>query len=161
MLAMLLTLLAQTPAPLKAAVVDISASDAIYEDISRGLATDAASALTKAGFVAVRIDESELPPRCRLGPCLGEMARAQSADVVVTLDARESGPDNAHATVAIAALWGLNGEPLAGGRYTAVPGRKRPKPLTAFAEAAWKAMQKKVQLAAEAKAKAEALPASP
>jgi hypothetical protein len=155
MLPLLLALLAQAPAPLKAAVVDISASDAIYEDISRGLANDAASALTQAGFVAVRIDESELPPRCRVGPCLGEMARAQGADVVVTLDAEETGPDNANAKVAIAALWGANGEALAGGRYTVVPGKKRPKPLTTFAEASWKAMQKKVKAAAEAKAARE------
>jgi hypothetical protein len=118
--------------PLKVAVVDVSAPDAIYEDVSRALATQAAEQLTRAGVMAVRIDEDELPPGgCRIGPCLGEVAKAQGADVVVTLDAEEV--DASTSRVAVAALWGASGEPLAGGRYVARGVAKPPKALKRFA----------------------------
>lgn len=131
MVALLLTLaLAQAPATLKVAVVDVSAPDAIYEDVSRQLALEVAQALTKGGTVAVRVDENELPPEgCRVGPCLGEVAKAQGAHVVVTVDCVEV--DASTTRVAVTALWGTNGEPLAGGRYVAGQ-KKAAKALTQF-----------------------------
>lgn len=123
---------AQAPAALRVAVVDVSAPDAIYEDVSRQLAAQVAEVLTKAGLIAVRVDERELPPGgCRIGPCLGEVAKAQGADVVVTVDAEEV--DESTSRVAVTALWGANGEPLAGGRYVARGVRKTPKGLGRFA----------------------------
>jgi hypothetical protein len=129
---LLLTLvLAQAPATLKVAVVDVSAPDAIYEDVSRKLALDVAEALTKAGTVAVRVDENELPPDgCRIGPCLGEVAKSQGAHVLVTVDCVEV--DASSTRVAVTALWGTNGEPLAGGRYVA-GNKKAAKALARFA----------------------------
>ncbi|MEW6431592.1 MAG: hypothetical protein AB1730_08775 [Myxococcota bacterium] len=129
---LLAAVLSQAPATLKVAVVDVSAPDAIYEDVSRQLAAQVAEALTKAGVVAVRVDEDQLPPGgCRFGPCLGEVAKAQGADVVVTVDAEEV--DEVTSRVAVTALWGTNGEPLAGGRYVARGLRKAPRALTKFA----------------------------
>lgn len=127
----------QAPAALKVAVVDVSAPDAIYEDVSRQLAAQVAEVLTKAGLVAVRVDENELPPGgCRIGPCLGEVAKAQGAQVVVTVDAEEV--DERTSRVAVTALWGTNGEPLAGGRYVARGLKKAPKGLSRFASDAVK-----------------------
>lgn len=126
-----LVLAQAAPATLKVAVVDVSAPDAIYEDVSRRLAGELAEALTKAGTVAVRVDESELPPEgCRIGPCLGEVAKAQGAHVVVTVDCVEV--DASTSKVSVTALWGANGEPLAGGRYVANGKKKAPKGLTRF-----------------------------
>lgn len=122
--------LSQAPATLKVAVVDVSAPDAIYEDVSRELASQVAEVLTKAGTVAVRVDENEAAG-CRIGPCLGQVAKGQGAHVVVTVDAEEV--DASTSRVAVTALWGFNGEPLAGGRYVARGLKKAPKDLTRFA----------------------------
>lgn len=125
-------MLSQAPATLRVAVVDVSAPDAIYEDVSRQLASQVAEALTKVGLVAVRVDENELPPGgCRIGPCLGEVAKAQGAHVVVTVDAEEV--DESTSRVAVTALWGTNGEPLAGGRYVVRGQKKAPRALATFA----------------------------
>lgn len=130
-------MLSQAPTTLRVAVVDVSAPDAIYEDVSRQLASQVAEALTKAGLLAVRVDENELPPGgCRIGPCLGEVAKAQGAHVVVTVDAEEV--DESTSRVAVTALWGTNGEPLAGGRYVVRGQKKAPRALTTFAADAMK-----------------------
>jgi hypothetical protein len=134
-------LLAQAPVP-KATVVDVSAPDAIYEDISRGYATDVVKALEKAGFEARRIDESELPvDGCHSGPCLARVAKDNKADVVITLDATEL--DKKTNGVAVAAMWGLNGEPLTVTRYTLKPNAKPPKELATFATNVLAALKKK------------------
>ena len=124
--AVALAVLSQTPA--QVAVIDISAEDAIYEDVSRRYAQALVDALSKEGLSAVRVDESELPPQgCRLGPCLGVAARAKGALVVVTM------------------MRATNGEPLAGGRYELKAGvKKSPKGLTSFLAQAKKAMTKVV-----------------
>ncbi len=142
MLALVLaTVLSQTPAP-QVAVIDISSEDAIYEDISRRYAESLVEALSKAGVTAVRVDESELPVEgCRLGPCLGVVARAKGALAVVTLDAEEVSPTTSKVVVTV--MRATNGEPLAGGRYELKAGAKKaPKGLTAFLAQAKKAMGK-------------------
>ncbi len=139
--ALLLTALAQAPT---VAVIDISAEDAIYEDVSRKLAQSLTEALTKQGVTAVRIDESELPPEgCRLGPCLGVVARAKEAKAVVTLEAEELSPTKTKVVVTM--MRSVNGEPLAGGRYELKAGAKKaPAGLTRFLEAAKKAAATKL-----------------
>jgi hypothetical protein len=128
---LLLSVVSQAPA--KAAVVDISAPDAIYEDVSRALADDVVFALNQAGLVAVRVEEQEVPRGCRGGPCLGKVAKAQSAQVLVTVEAEEV-DGGAKSRVLVTAMRGSDGVPLAGGRYENVPGGKRAKGLTAFAQ---------------------------
>lgn len=97
-------------------VVDVSASDAIYEDVSRGLANALVEALKTAGFDASRIDENELPEDgCRAGPCLENVAKTHHAQAVVLLDALEEG---ALTKVSLLGLGGRDGRPLAGVRYT-------------------------------------------
>lgn len=132
MLALALTLVLAQP-PLKVAVIDISDSDAIYEDVSRGLAEDVVKALRAAGFEAARVDESELPEGgCQVGPCLAGVARDQRAQVLVALDATEL--DKVKIGVGLTALLGSNGAPLAGGRYVVRADRKRaPRELPDFA----------------------------
>jgi hypothetical protein len=129
---------AQAP---RASVVDVSAPDAIYEDVSRGYAGDVVRALEKAGFDARRVDESELPQEgCHSGPCLAKVAKEQKADVVITLDATELEPKKNG--VALAAMWGRNGEPLTVKRFT-VKGAPPPKDLSAFATDVLNALRKK------------------
>ena len=112
----------------RVAVVDASAPDAVYEDVSRGLADEVVEALLKAGLMAHRVEEQELPEGgCRAGPCLEQVARAQKADVLVVLDAREKGRAVA---VGVLALDGRTGRPLAGQRYVAGP--KAAKALKTF-----------------------------
>ena len=136
---LLALLLCQSP---KAAVIDVSASDAVYEDVSRGLAEQVAHALDGAGFDAVRVDENELPESgCRAGPCLAKVAKDHHALVLVTLDATEV--DKTHTQVALAALLGLNGLPLAGARYVAKQGAKKlPKELVDFTQKVFAQAQK-------------------
>ena len=115
-----------------AVVLDVSAEDAVYEDESRALCVEAVEVLTAKGFTARRVDESELPPAgCRAGPCLEKVARG--SDVLVTLDAVEL--DKGKLGVAVTALAGRTGMPLAGGRYHVGTKSKRPpKELEKFAE---------------------------
>ena len=131
----------QQAAP-QVAIIDISADDAIYEDVSRRYAESLAEALSKDGIPAVRIDESELPPEgCKLGPCLGVAARAKGALTVVTLDAEEL--SEAKSKVVVTLMRATNGEPLAGGRYELKAGSKKaPRGLTQFLIAVKKAMSK-------------------
>jgi hypothetical protein len=104
-------------------VVDVSASDAIYEDVSRGLANALVDGLNKAGLQASRVDENELPESgCRAGPCLEEVARAHGARAVVLLDAAEEGTKT---KVSLMGLGGRDGRPLAGARYTLDRGAKK------------------------------------
>lgn len=132
--------LAQTPP--QVAVIDISPEDAIYEDVSRGYATALVDALNKDGVSAVRIDESELPREgCRLGPCLGVAARGKGALAVLTLDAEEV--NETKSKVVVTMMRATNGEPLAGGRYELVQGKKKaPKGLVNFLSSVKKAMAK-------------------
>ena len=132
MLALLVAVSLGQAAP-RVAVLDVSAPDAVYEDISRELATKVAASLTAAGFDAVRIDESQLPPEgCRIGPCLGVVARAQKAKVVVIVDATEL--DKSRTGVGVAALWGTDGQPLATTRFVATGDKTKPaKALEHFA----------------------------
>jgi hypothetical protein len=119
-------------APVRVTVIDVSDSDAIYEDVSRGLAEDVAKALTAAGFDAHRVDESEMPDAdCKVGPCLAKVVKSQNAQVLVTLDAKEL--DKKKIAIGLTGLLGSNGEPLTGARYTLKVGQKKtPKELTAF-----------------------------
>lgn len=132
--------LAQTPP--QVAVIDISPEDAIYEDVSRGYANALVEALNKEGVIAVRIDESELPREgCRLGPCLGVAARGKGALAVLTLDAEEV--NETKSKVVVTMMRATNGEPLAGGRYELVQGKKKaPKGLVNFLASVKKAMAK-------------------
>jgi hypothetical protein len=118
-----------TAAPLTVAVVDVSAADAIYEDVSRGLTQDVVAALNAAGgYAATRVDENDLPEGgCRAGPCLEKVAREKHADVVVLVDCVEN---DARINISVLALWGRDGRPLGGKRY--VSGKKSKKALTAF-----------------------------
>lgn len=140
LLTLALTVMSQ--APVQVAVIDISAEDAIYEDVSRRYTQSLVEALTNGGLTAVRIDEAELPPQgCRLGPCLGVAARAKGALTVVTLDAEEL--SETKSKVVVTMMRATNGEPLAGGRYELKAGAKKaPKGLTAFLAQAKKAMKK-------------------
>lgn len=132
MVTLVLALLLAQAAPFRVTVIDVSESDAIYEDVSRALAEDVARALSAAGFEAARIDESELPEfPCPPGPCLARVARQQKAQVLVTLDAKEL--DKVKIGVGLTALLGRDGTPLAGARYTLQVNQKKvPKELTAF-----------------------------
>lgn len=128
---MLLALVLSQAPSVTVVVIDVSAPDAIYEDVSRGLAEQVVTALKAAGAKAERVDEGELPPGgCRIGPCLGEVARARGAQVVVALDAEEV--EGAKSRVAVSALASVNGEPLAAGRY--LSGRGVPRALERFAK---------------------------
>ena len=140
-LSLVAVMLVQQVAP-QVAIIDISADDAIYEDVSRRYAESLADALSKDGITAVRIDESELPPEgCKLGPCLGVAARAKGALTVVTLDAEELSETKSKVVVTL--MRATNGEPLAGGRYELKAGSKKaPKGLTQFLSAVKKAMSK-------------------
>lgn len=139
LLPLLLLSLGQSP---QVAVIDISAEDAIYEDVSRRFAQALSEALSQAGVPAVRVDESELPPEgCRLGPCLGVAARSKGALALVTVDAEEV--TESRNKVVVTMMRATNGEPLAGGRYELRAGTKRPpRGLVQFIERVKKAMLK-------------------
>ena len=125
--------LAADPIALKVVVIDVSAPDAVYEDVSRALAQQVVAELLAAGLEAVRVDENQLPEEgCRIGPCLGQVAREQKAQVVVILDATEV--DKKSTAVSLAAMAGRNGMPISAKRYTVKSG-KTPKELTDFVAA--------------------------
>lgn len=113
-------------------VLDVSAEDAVYEDESRALAIEIVEYLETKGLTARRVDESELPPQgCRAGPCLEKVAKG--SDVLVTVDVAEIG--KSQLGVAVTALAGRTGMPLAGGRYHVTPKTKRPpKELEKFVQ---------------------------
>ncbi len=123
--------LAQLPSS-KVVVIDVSAPDAVYEDVSRGLAEQVVAALNGAGIQALRIDENELPEEgCRLGPCLGVVAKSRKALVVVIVDAVEL-DKKGKTGVSVAAMAGFNGMPLTAKRYTTTPDAKPTPELKAF-----------------------------
>lgn len=125
----LVALLSQTP--VRVVVIDVSAPDAIYEDVSRALADQVVQAMVSAGLEAERVDERELPDEgCRIGPCLGVIGRAHKAHVVVIVDAAEV--DKKRSGVSVAALYGRDGRPLAAKRYTVEGVGKAPKALGVF-----------------------------
>lgn len=131
MLLLLTLALAQLP-PSKVVVIDVSAADAVYEDVSRGLAEQVVKELNAAGLESIRIDENELPEEgCRVGPCLGVVAKSRKALVVVILDAVEL-DKKGKTGVAVAAMAGFNGMPLTAKRYTTKPDSKPTPELKAF-----------------------------
>jgi len=142
MLSLALTLvLAQ--GSVRVAVLDVSAPDAIYEDVSRALTETVSDELLKKGFLSKRVDESELPVEgCRIGPCLGVIARAQSADVLVIVDATEGAKGKVD--VVLSAMRGRDGLPLAAGRWATTGEGKPGKQLTKFLVATQKAVAKLV-----------------
>ncbi len=157
MLSLLLTACLAQAAP-RVAVVDVSAPDAIYGDVSRALADALVAQLEKAGVEALRIEDEELPEGgCRLGPCLGVLARAHQAQVVVMLDATEV--DAQRSAVAVAAMASRNGQPVAVKKYQAVNGRSKPAPaLVAFAEDVAARTRKLVPVARDGGVSAPAAP---
>lgn len=128
---MLLSALLLLASSASVVVLDVSAEDAVYEDESRALALELVDYLNTKGFTARRVDESELPKSgCRAGPCLEKVAKG--SDVLVTLDAVEL--EKGRLGVAVTALAGRTGMPLAGGRWEVGPKSKRPaKELEKFA----------------------------
>ena len=139
MLLSLLTLVL-TQAPV-VGVIDATPGDGAYEDESRALAEQAAAALTRQGFVARRMDESELPEGCKVGPCLASVAKANALDVLVLVAASDV---KDKLKVAVFALWGPTGEPLAAARYDSPhEPKKEPKALTTFAKDVLKQVTKK------------------
>lgn len=126
---------------IRVAVLDVSVPDAIYEDVSRGLAEKVSDELLKRGFFSKRVDESELPvDNCRVGPCLGVIAKAQAADVLLLLDATEG--EKGRIEVTLSAMRGRDGLPLSAGRWTTTSEGKANKQLTKFFEATQKAIAK-------------------
>jgi hypothetical protein len=118
MVTLLLTFSLAQLSTVRVVVIDASAPDAIYEDVSRELAEQVVAELKKTGLTTHRIDENELPPGgCRFGPCLGRLAQEHQATVVVTLDAEEI--DERRSRVGLAALWAHNGAPITASRYVA------------------------------------------
>lgn len=149
MLALLLvTSLAQSP---HAGVIDATRHDAAYEDESRAVVAQVVARLQKAGLVARRLEKEELPPNCTLGPCLGQAAKMHGLDVLVLVAVNDVGPT---LDVVVAALWGVNGEPLGAGRWSSPhePG-KPPKALETFATKVNVAIRKKLAELAAALAK--------
>ncbi len=127
----LLLALALTADGPKVVVIDVSAPDAVYEDVSRALADEVVAALREAGMDAERIGENELPEEgCRIGPCLGVVAKQHKARVVVILDAAEV--DKKHTRVSVAAMAGHNGMPINAKRYVVKAEGKAPKELAKF-----------------------------
>lgn len=127
----------------RVAVLDVSAADAIYEDVSRALAEKVSDELLKKGFLSKRVDESEVPiDGCRIGPCLGVIAKSQSADVLVIVDAVEGAKGTVE--VVLSAMRGRDGLPLAAGKWTTTAEGKQNKQLSKFLVATQKAVAKNV-----------------
>ena len=127
----------------RVAVLDVSAADAIYEDVSRALAEKVSDELLKKGFLSKRVDESEVPvDGCRIGPCLGVIAKSQSADVLVIVDAVEGAKGTVE--VVLSAMRGRAGLPLAAGKWTTTAEGKQNKQLSKFLVATQKAVAKNV-----------------
>lgn len=137
----LLLALGQTSA--RVAVLDVSAADAVYEDVSRAIAERVSDELLKKGFLSKRVDESEVPiDGCRIGPCLGVIAKSQAADVLVLVDATEGAGGKIDVT--LSAMRGRDGLPLAAGRWVTTPEAKPSKQLTKFLDATQKAAARQV-----------------
>jgi hypothetical protein len=133
---------------IRVSVLDVSASDAIYEDVSRGLAERISDELLKLGFLSRRADESELPNEgCRVGPCLAAIAKTQKADVLLLLDAVEG--DKGQIQVALTAMRGRDGLPLAAGKWSTTAAGKADKRLNTFLTALKRAIAKNVTPPAE------------
>ncbi len=127
----------------RVAVLDVSAADAIYEDVSRALAEKVSDELLKKGFLSKRVDESEVPiDGCRIGPCLGVIAKSQSADVLVIVDAVEGAKGKVE--VVLSAMRGRDGLPLAAGKWSTTAEGKQNKQLSKFLVATQKAVAKNV-----------------
>lgn len=127
----------------RVAVLDVSAADAIYEDVSRALAEKVSDELLKKGFLSKRVDESEVPvDGCRIGPCLGVIAKSQSADVLVIVDAAEGAKGKVE--VVLSAMRGRDGLPLAAGKWSTTAEGKQNKQLSKFLDATQKAVAKNV-----------------
>lgn len=145
----LVTALVLSQGMIRVSVLDVSAPDAIYEDVSRGLAERVSDELLKAGFLSRRADESELPGEgCRIGPCLAAIAQTQRADVLLLLDATEGAKGKVE--VSLTAMRGRDGLPLAAGKWSTTAEGKLDKRLTKFISALQKAVSKNVTPAEEA-----------
>ena len=132
MLPLLVAIALSQLAPSRVVVIDVSAPDAVYEDISRALAEQVVAELHEGGLEALRIDENELPEEgCRLGPCLGVVAKARQARVVVILDAVEL-DKKGKTQVSVAAMAGWNGMPISAKRYVVKAGSKSAPELLAW-----------------------------
>jgi hypothetical protein len=139
----LLVALTLSQTNLRVAVLDVSAPDAIYEDVSRELTQRVSDELLGRGFSARRVDESELTvENCRIGPCLGVIAKAQSADILVVVDAAEGAKGKVD--VVLSAMRGRDGLPLSVGKWATTSEGKKGRQLTKFVEATWKAAAKHV-----------------
>lgn len=125
----------------RVSVLDVSAPDAIYEDVSRALAQRVSDELLKLGYLSRRADEAELPVEgCRLGPCLAEIAKTQGADVLLLLDASEG--EKGRVEVALSAMRGNDGLPLAVGKWPTTARGTPDKKLKKFFDALQKAVTK-------------------
>jgi len=119
-------------APSRVVVIDVSTPDAVYEDVSRAFAEQVVAELKAVGLESVRIDENELPEEgCRLGPCLGAVAKSRQARVVIILDAVEL-DKKGKTQVSVAAMAGHNGMPISAKRYVAHAETKPHADLRAF-----------------------------
>ncbi len=104
------------------ALVDISAADAVYEDVSQPIVRELAGLLAK-GPVNVTLVTQDSAWGCRFGPCLGALAQQHHAAIVITVDIAEA--EHPVLTVAALALKGADGAPLSGRRWK-TGGKKKP-----------------------------------
>ena len=115
----------------RAALVDVSAPDAVYEDESRAIANQMVAQLAKVGVDAVRVEEAELPEGgCRYGPCLGELGKLKQANLVISMDVVQL--KGGHWGIAIATLAARNGQPLASGKFELKKLTDTPKGFKAY-----------------------------
>ncbi len=132
MLSLLAVVVFSQVAPSRVVVIDVSTPDAVYEDVSRAFAEQVVAELKAVGLESVRIDENELPEEgCRLGPCLGAVAKSRQARVVIILDAVEI-DKKGKTQVSVAAMAGHNGMPISAKRYVAQAETKPHADLRAF-----------------------------
>lgn len=104
------------------ALVDISAPDAVYEDVSQAVVRELAELLAK-GPVHVSLVTQDAARGCRFGPCLGALAKQQQAAIVITVEVAEG--EHPSLAVAALALRAADGTPLSGRRWK-TGGKKKP-----------------------------------
>lgn len=104
------------------ALVDISAADAVYEDVSQAAVRELAELLAK-GPVNVTLVTQDAARGCRFGPCLGALAKQHKAAIIITVDVAEA--EHPAISVAALALRGADGVPISGRRWRS-GGKKKP-----------------------------------
>jgi hypothetical protein len=113
-------------------VYDVSAPDAVYEDVARDAAKTLVSRLAKQRLVAVRAETEAMPePRCRVGPCLAKVALEATAEALITFDVAEA--PNERLSIACAALRASNGALLTARRWVVKRPTDAPKAIDRFA----------------------------